>query len=96
MPDGRVSRYLYGIQFPSPTLRLSLVEAAGGKIGSTLDRVVLFCFHYDAAEGRYALAARNLMKLGGIATVLLLGGGLALLWRRERRRNVAISEGLSS
>ncbi len=85
-PDGRVSRYLYGILFDPQTLRLSLVEAAEGKVGSTLDKVLLFCFQYDASAGRYAPAARNLMQAGGIATVLALGGVMTGFWRREKRR----------
>jgi protein SCO1/2 len=85
-PEGRVARYLYGIQFDPQTLRLSLVEAADGKVGSTLDRVLLFCFHYDAQAGRYGPAARNLMQAGGMLTVLILGGFLLRHWRRERRR----------
>jgi protein SCO1/2 len=86
-PDGRVSRYLYGIQFDPQTLRLSLVEAADGKAGSSFDRLLLFCFHYDAEEGRYGPEARNLMKAGGLVTILLLGGLLTGFWRRERRRS---------
>jgi len=85
-PDGRVSRYLYGILFDPQTLRLSLVEAAEGKVGSTLDKVLLFCFQYDATAGRYAPAARNLMKAGGLVTVLALGGIMTGFWRREKRR----------
>jgi len=85
-PDGRVSRYLYGIQFDPQTLRLALVEAADGKVGSAMDRVLLFCFQYDAHEGRYALAAVRLMQAGGVAATLAVGGLLLALWRRERRR----------
>ena len=83
-PRGRVSRYLYGVQFPEQTLRLSLVEAGEGKVGSTLDRVLLFCFHYDADAGRYGPVARNLMKLAaGMTCALLLLGMLPYwMWRR--------------
>jgi protein SCO1/2 len=84
-PEGRVSRYLYGVEFPSKTLRLSLVEAADGKIGSSADKFLLFCFHYDAEAGRYAPAARNLMKAGGALMVLSLGALLTFLWRREKK-----------
>jgi len=85
-PDGRVMRYLYGIQFEPRTLQLSLVEAADGRAGSTLDRFLLFCFHYDAATGRYGPAARNLMQAGGLVTVLAIGGLILALRRRERRQ----------
>ena len=64
-PDGRIARYLYGIEFPPKTLRLSLVEASEGKIGTTVDRLILYCFHYDSSEGRYAPVAVNIMRLGG-------------------------------
>jgi len=80
-PDGRVSRYLYGVRFEPKTVELSLVEASRGQIGSTLDRVLLFCFHYDAATGNYAPAAINLMKAGGAVTVLAVLMSL-LPWRR--------------
>jgi len=83
-PQGRVSRYLYGVQFPDQTLRLSLVEAGEGKVGSTLDRVLLFCFHYDADAGRYGPVARNLMKLAAGMTCALLMLGMIPYWLRRR------------
>jgi protein SCO1/2 len=83
-PDGRVSRYLYGVEYDPQTLRLSLVEAADGKIGSTTDQVLLFCFHYDATSGRYGPAAFRLMQLGGLVTVVVLVGGIWILRRKER------------
>jgi protein SCO1 len=85
MPDGTVSRYLYGVQYDPRTVKLSLVEAADGKTGSTLDKFLLFCFHYDATTGRYGPAAMNLMKIAGGLTVLLIGGLVLGLRRRERR-----------
>jgi protein SCO1 len=72
-PDGVISRYLYGVQFDPDTVRLSLTEAADGGIGSPMDQLLLFCFRYDSATGKYAPAAWNLMRLGAITTVLLLG-----------------------
>lgn len=85
-PDGRVSRYLYGVEYDPQTLRLSLLEAADGKIGSTMDQILLFCYHYDAESGRYGPAAFRLMQLGGGLTVLLVGGGIWMLRRREKAR----------
>ena len=85
MPDGTVSRYLYGVQYDPRTVKLSLVEAADGKTGSTLDKFLLFCFHYDATTGRYGPAAMNLMKVAGGLTVLVIGGLVLGLRRRERR-----------
>jgi protein SCO1/2 len=86
-PDGRVSRYLYGVQYDPQTLRLSLYEAAEGKVGSTMDKVLLFCFDYDSEEGRYGLAALRLMQIGGGLTVVILGGAIWVFRRREKARN---------
>ncbi|MDX2054275.1 MAG: SCO family protein [Polyangiaceae bacterium] len=85
-PAGQIARYLYGIEYNPKTLSLALVEASQGKIGTTVDQLMLFCFHYDASEGRYAPVARNIMKLGGAGTVFGLGAFLAFMWRSERKR----------
>lgn len=88
-PEGRVSRYLYGVRFEPATLRLALLEAAKGKIGSTWDRFILYCYHYDAVQGRYALAALAVMRAGGALTVLVLGFVIGGFWLRERRQRPA-------
>jgi protein SCO1/2 len=85
-PAGIVSRYLYGIEYHPRTVRLSLVEASQGKIGSTMDRLILFCFHYDEKEGRYAPVAMNIMRVGGGSTALALGGLILLLKRGEKKQ----------
>lgn len=90
-PDGRLSRYLYGVAFPPQTLRLALVEASSGQIGTTLDQILLFCFHYDAASGRYAPAARRLMTVAGAAMTLVLGTFLVGQFARERRHRQQIA-----
>jgi protein SCO1/2 len=84
-PSGVISRYLNGIDYPENTLSLSLVETSEGKIGTSFDRFVLYCFHYDAKEGRYAPVAQNIMRVGGGATVLLLAGFILILLRRDKR-----------
>ena len=84
-PDGRVSRYLYGVRFEPKTVQLSLVEAAKGQIGTTLDQVLLFCFHYDANSGNYAPAAVRLMKVGAVATIIAVAV-FFLPWRRKSAR----------
>jgi len=84
-PDGRISRYLLGVRTEPQTLRLSLVEAAAGRIGSFADQFLLYCYRYDAATGRYTPVAWRIMQVGGLVTLLVLGGTLALLWRREAR-----------
>ncbi len=88
-PDGRVSRYLYGVTFRPLDMRLALGEAAGGRIGGIVDRVLLTCFRYDPASRRYAPYVSGVLKGGAAITLLLVGGALAAVWRRERRRGVA-------
>jgi protein SCO1/2 len=83
--DGTISRYLYGIEFPSRDLKFALLEASQGKIGSTIDRLLLYCYHYDPAAKGYVLFAQNVMKIGGGLTVLAVGILLAGLFIRERR-----------
>lgn len=85
-PDGRLSRYLYGVVYEPNDLRLSLLEAADGKIGSPVDQILMFCYHYDAEKGRYAPAARKLMSAGAAFAVIVLGGALFTFWRREKKR----------
>jgi protein SCO1/2 len=85
-PDGRVARYLYGVQYDPRTMRLSLVEASEGKIGSSLDRFLLYCYHYDPEAGRYSPVAMNVMRVGGGLTLAVLAATLYLLWRRDLRR----------
>ena len=85
-PEGRLARYLYGVMYDPQTLRLSLLEASEGKVGSTLDRVLLYCFHYDPSRGQYSLAAMNVMRAGGVLVVIILAAILFVFWRRERRR----------
>jgi protein SCO1 len=84
-PDGRIGRYLYGIQYHPETLNLSIVEASEGKIATTVDRLLLYCFHYDETEGRYAPVAFNIMRLGAGATALALGAFLSVYWLTESR-----------
>ncbi len=84
-PDGRLSRYFYGVQFSPRELRMALVESGEGRIGSAIDELLLYCFHYDPAEGRYGMVVMNLLRLGGAITVLLLGGFIVLMRRRESR-----------
>jgi len=85
-PDGRVARYLYGIEYPEKRLRLALLEASNGEIGTTIDQLILYCFHYDPSSRRYAPVAMNIMRLGGGATALVLGLSLGGYWLREARR----------
>jgi len=85
-PDGRMSRYLYGITFRKNDLKLALVEASEGKIGTVFDKFLLYCYHYDPDSKGYVLFAANLMKLGGAVTLLLAAVILTIFWLKEKRR----------
>lgn len=84
-PQGKVTRYLYGIKYPPKTLRLSLVESSEGKTGSTMDKVLLYCFQYDPDANSYSLAAYRLMQAGGAVTVVIMLLVLVPLWLRDAR-----------
>jgi protein SCO1/2 len=87
-PEGRVARYLYGVTFEPATLKLALLEASKGKIGSTWERFILYCYHYDADRGRYSLAALAVMRIGGAVTALVLCSVIGGFWLRERRHRL--------
>ena len=82
-PQGRIARYFYGIQYPAGTLRLGLVEASQGKIGSPVDEVLLYCCQYDPETGKYSLIIARVLKIGAAFTVLSLGGLLFVMFRSE-------------
>jgi protein SCO1/2 len=82
-PKGKISRYFYGIQYPSRDLRLGLVEASEGKIGTPVDQVLLFCYHYDASTGKYGLLISRLIQAAAAATVLAIAGLILVLYRKE-------------
>jgi protein SCO1/2 len=82
-PDGRISRYFYGVVYPSRDLKLGLIDASSGKIGSVADQVLLFCYHYDPHTGKYGLLISRVLQLGGIVTVLVGGVFLIFLFRGE-------------
>ena len=82
-PEGRVSRYFYGIEYSPRDVRLALVEASGEKIGTPVDEILLACFHYDPTTGKYGLVISRVIRLAGIATVLAIGGVVLVLRRKE-------------
>jgi protein SCO1 len=86
MPDGRISRYLYGVRFDPTTLRESLVEASNGQIGNALDQVYLTCFRYDGHQGKYAWAAVGLMRIGGVLITIIVGTVLFRMLRKEQKQ----------
>jgi protein SCO1/2 len=90
--DGKISRYLYGVKYENKDFKLAVIEASQGKVGNTLDRVLLYCYHYDPDAGGYAIFAENVMKLGGTFTLVLLAGFLGVLWIRDKRKKAARRE----
>jgi protein SCO1 len=85
-PQGEITRYFYGLEFKDRDLRFALLEAAQGKIGSTTDKLILYCYHYDPQAKGYVLFAARLMRFAGIATVIIMASILSIFWRRELHR----------
>jgi protein SCO1/2 len=83
-PQGRISRYFYGVDFPPKDLRMGLVEASQGRIGNAVDAVLLYCYHYNPETGKYGAMVANILRLAAGATILFLGGFLFILWRMDR------------
>ncbi len=83
-PDGHLARYLYGVEYAPRDLRLALVEASAGKVGSPVDAVILYCYQYDPSSGRYSAAIMRLVRLGATLTLLGLGAFVVVMLRRER------------
>jgi protein SCO1/2 len=86
-PEGKISRYFYGIEYKPKDLRLGLVEASKNKIGNFADQVLLFCFHYDPINGKYGLVIANVTRVVASASVLALGALIFTLLRKERQAN---------
>jgi protein SCO1 len=88
-PDGRISRYFYGVEYPGRDMRLGLVEASAGKIGTPIDHVLLFCYQYDPTTATYSAAILKIVRLGGILTILAMVGGILIFRRRDARARQA-------
>ncbi len=82
-PDGRLSRYFYGVEYSPKELRLALVESGQGHIGSVIDELLLYCYHYDPASGRYGVIVMNLIRVGGVLTMAFILGVMLLARRRD-------------
>jgi protein SCO1 len=85
-PDGRLARYLFGIDYGPRDLRLALVEASAGRVGTAVDSLLLYCYHYDPMIGRYGFLVMRALRVAGVATVLILATFIAVMVRRERSR----------
>jgi protein SCO1/2 len=86
-PDGRLARYLFGIEYGPRDLRFAIIEASGGRVGNPADALLLYCYHYDPTRGRYGLVIMRALRLAGIGTVLALACFVAAMVRQERRRS---------
>ncbi|MBI3047514.1 MAG: SCO family protein [Acidobacteria bacterium] len=82
-PEGRLARYFYGVEFSPKELRLALVDSGEGRVGTLVDELLLYCFHYDPESGRYGLLVMNLVRLGGVLTVLFIGAYIVVTRLRE-------------
>jgi protein SCO1/2 len=82
-PDGRISRYFYGVEYPGRDMRLGLVDASAGKIGTPIDHVLLFCYQYDPTTATYSAAILRIIRLGGVLTILCIVGGILFFRRRD-------------
>ncbi len=83
-PQGKISKYFYGVEYAPRDLRLALVEASEGKIGSPVDQLLLYCFHYDPLTGKYSFVVMSALRVAGIATVLSLATFMLIMFRRDR------------
>ena len=90
-PDGHIDRYFYGVQYPARDVRLGLVEASEGKIGSLTDQALLYCYQYDPMTGKYGLVVMNVLRAAGGLTVLILGIFMTAMFLRERRRTAGVT-----
>jgi protein SCO1 len=95
-PEGKLARYFYGIEYPPKNLRLGLVEASQNQIGSPVDTLMLYCYHYDPATGKYGAVVMNIVKVAGVITIVLIAGLLLLLIRVGGRRQLVPSGGHSA
>ncbi len=83
-PDRHIAEYFYGVEFSPRDLRLGLVQAGQGKIGNITDTVLLYCYHYDPRAGKYGAVVSNVLKIGGLATILILGTFVFVMYRADR------------
>ena len=84
-PDGRISRYFYGVEYPSRDVRLGLVDASAGKIGTPIDHLLLFCFQYNPETARYSATILHIVRLGGVLTIFTIVVGILIFRRRDLR-----------
>ncbi len=84
-PDGRISRYFFGVEYPPSNVRLGLVDASAGKIGTPVDHLLLFCYQYDPTKARYSATVLTVIRMGGVVTLFCMAIGFVIFRRREHR-----------
>jgi protein SCO1/2 len=94
-PEGKLARYFYGVEYMPRDLRLGLVEASQNKIGTPVDTLMLYCYHYDPSTGKYGAVVMNIMRVAGVLTLVLIGGMLLVLRKIGQRRQAAMAEAIS-
>jgi protein SCO1 len=92
-PDGRISRYFFGVDYPPSNVRLGLVDASSGKIGTPVDRLLLFCYQYDPTKGRYSATILSVIRMGGVVTLICMVSGFVIFRRREHRPDISGKSG---
>ena len=85
-PDGKLARYLYGIDYAPKDLKFGLMESAESRVGNPAEQLLLYCYHYDPSTGKYGLAILNVIRLGAIATLIGMGAMAFVFWRRNKRK----------
>ena len=85
-PDGRISRYFFGVDYPSSNVRLGLVDASAGEIGNPIDHILLFCYQYDPTKARYSATILSVIRMGGVVTLFCMAIGFVIFRRRDHRR----------
>ncbi len=88
-PEGKISHYFFGVEYPVQDVRLSLVEAGHGRTGTVTDQLLLYCYHYDPESGRYGIAIMRVLRIAALCTIVSLGSFIALALRREKHLNAA-------
>jgi protein SCO1/2 len=94
-PEGKMARYFYGVEYAPKDIKFGLMEASQEKIGSPVDQLALYCYHYDPATGKYGLVILNIIRLGGVFTILGMGIMFVVFWQRNKHRKTDLNENLS-
>ena len=91
-PEGKLARYFYGVEYAPKDIKFGLMEASQEKIGSPVDKLALYCYHYDPATGKYGLVILNIIRLGGVFTILGMGIMFVVFWQRNKHRKTDLNE----